>query len=41
MEQSPEDTIYSEIPDISISGSKVTLQLFFKAFFDNPDILPI
>ena len=28
MEQSPEDTIYSEIPDIPISGSKVTLQLF-------------
>ena len=32
MEQSPEDTIYSEIPDIPISGSKVILQLFLKVF---------
>ena len=32
MEQSPEDTIYSEIPDIPISGSKVILQLFLKLF---------
>ena len=32
MEQSPEDTIYSEIPDIPISGSKVILQLILKLF---------
>lgn len=32
MEQSPEDTIYSEIPDIPISASKVILQLFLKVF---------
>ena len=32
MEQSPEDTIYSEIPDIPISESKVILQLFLKLF---------
>ena len=32
MEQSPEDTIYSEIPDIPISESKVILQLSLKLF---------